>query len=98
MRPRIIAIVVVLIVVAGGFLVWRELDGERQRGPLTLYGDIDVRQVDLSFKVAAGSPNSMSMKATPSRPAKSSRRWTSAISTTISACNRRTSTPRRQIY
>jgi HlyD family secretion protein len=52
MRRRIISIIVLLIVVAAGFLVWREFGGESSKRGLTLYGDIDVRQVDLSFKVA----------------------------------------------
>jgi HlyD family secretion protein len=52
MRRRLIPIVVLVILLGGGFLVWRELSREDTSTRLTLYGDIDVRQVDLAFKVA----------------------------------------------
>lgn len=52
MRRRIVPIVVLLIIAIGGYLAWRQFGDEPEAGRLTLYGDIDVRQVDLSFKVA----------------------------------------------
>lgn len=52
MIRRIIPIVVVLILAAGGYVAWRHFSGADNAGArLTLYGDVDVRQVDLSFKV-----------------------------------------------
>jgi HlyD family secretion protein len=52
MRRRIVPIVVLLIVLVGGYVAWRWYSGDETVGRLTLYGDIDIRQVDLSFKVA----------------------------------------------
>lgn len=54
MRRRvIIPIVVVSIVAVGFYLAWRYVSGaDGAATRLTLYGDVDVRQVDLSFKVA----------------------------------------------
>ncbi len=53
MRRRIIPIVVLLIIAIGGYLAWRHFGGtDNATAHLTLYGDVDVRQVDLSFKVA----------------------------------------------
>jgi len=52
MRRRIIPIIIVLIVIAGGVLAWRLWHTGAPASRLTLYGDIDVRQVDLAFKVA----------------------------------------------
>jgi HlyD family secretion protein len=57
MKKRILRVVVVLAVLgAGGFFVWRSgvLD-KHAREPsdsLTLYGNVDIRQVDLGFRVA----------------------------------------------
>jgi HlyD family secretion protein len=52
MRRRIVPIIVVLIVLGGGFFAWRYFRAEGAAQNLTLYGNVDVRQVDLSFKVA----------------------------------------------
>ncbi|HEY5210553.1 MAG TPA: secretion protein HlyD [Stellaceae bacterium] len=52
MRRRIIPIIIVLVVIAGGVLAWRLWHTGEPASRLTLYGDIDVRQVDLAFKVA----------------------------------------------
>ncbi|MGH6980245.1 MAG: secretion protein HlyD, partial [Stellaceae bacterium] len=41
------------VVLVVGFLAWRQVRGNEDRADhLTLYGNVDVRQVDLSFKVA----------------------------------------------
>jgi HlyD family secretion protein len=52
MRRRIVPIVVLLIVLGGGVFAWRYFKAESASHDLTLYGNVDVRQVDLSFKVA----------------------------------------------
>lgn len=53
MRRRVIPVVVLLIVAIGGYVAWRHFGGaDAATARLTLYGDVDVRQVDLSFKVA----------------------------------------------
>jgi HlyD family secretion protein len=38
------------VLLAAAFLLWRWWD-QRQQGPLTLYGNVDIRQVDLAFRV-----------------------------------------------
>lgn len=49
--PRKIQVIAVLVILAGaGFLAWH-LFGARQSGDLTLYGNVDIRQVDLGFRV-----------------------------------------------
>jgi HlyD family secretion protein len=52
MRRLVVAVAVLLIVIGGGYLAWRHLTAAAAPEPLKLYGDIDIRQVDLSFKVA----------------------------------------------
>jgi multidrug resistance efflux pump len=47
---KVIVIVLVVIVVGAGALWWHGRDGENDSGPdLILYGNIDIRQVELSF-------------------------------------------------
>lgn len=48
MRRRIIAVVVLIIVVGGGAWWWFNHNGAGT-GPLVLYGNVDLRQVDLAF-------------------------------------------------
>ena len=49
--PRKIQVIAVLAILTGaGFLAWH-LFGARQSGDLTLYGNVDIRQVDLGFRV-----------------------------------------------
>lgn len=52
MRRRIVPVVVLIVVIGAAFLAWREWRGDNGTSALTLYGNVDVRQVDLSFKVA----------------------------------------------
>ena len=52
MRRRIAIVVVLLLVAGGGYAAWRYLNPAADAKRLTLYGNIDVRQVDLAFKVA----------------------------------------------
>jgi HlyD family secretion protein len=52
MRRRIIPILILLIAVGGGVLAWRLWHAGQPAARVTLYGDVDVRQVDLAFKVA----------------------------------------------
>jgi HlyD family secretion protein len=52
MRRRIaIPIVVLLLLAAVGFYFWHARTGGTDIGDFVLYGDVDVRQVDLAFKV-----------------------------------------------
>ena len=49
--PRKIQVIAVLAILTGaGVLAWH-LFGARQSGDLTLYGNVDIRQVDLGFRV-----------------------------------------------
>ena len=52
MKRIVVAIAALLVVTGGGYLRWRQLTASAAPERLELYGDIDVRQVDLSFKVA----------------------------------------------
>jgi HlyD family secretion protein len=49
-RPIEIALLLLLIV-AGGILWWSIDTGRQAPPPLTLYGNVDIRQVDLGFRV-----------------------------------------------
>lgn len=50
---RFLRILLVLIVLAalggGGYAAWRVYGAAEENGPLTLYGNVDIRQVDLAF-------------------------------------------------
>lgn len=52
MNRLIVAIAAVPVVIGGGYFAWHHLTASASPQRLTLYGDIDIRQVDLSFKVA----------------------------------------------
>jgi HlyD family secretion protein len=52
MRRLVVAIAALLIIIGGGYFAWRHLTAAASPERLKLYGDIDIRQVDLSFKVA----------------------------------------------
>jgi HlyD family secretion protein len=51
MRRLVVAIAALLVVIGGGYFAWRQLTASASPERLRLYGDIDIRQVDLSFKV-----------------------------------------------
>jgi HlyD family secretion protein len=46
---RILIPIVVLLLAAGGFAWWWYHNERSETGPLTLYGNVDLRQVDLAF-------------------------------------------------
>lgn len=48
---KVVGIAAVAVIVLAAFFLWRWLDN-RHTGNLTLYGNVDIRQVDLSFRVA----------------------------------------------
>ena len=54
MRRRILVAIALAIVAAGGWAAYTYLYVPRERGSgdLVLLGNVDVRQVELSFKVA----------------------------------------------
>jgi len=53
--PRLLALIAALLVAAGGFYAWRMRGAGYDRigvvAPLTLYGNVEIRQVDLAFGV-----------------------------------------------
>jgi HlyD family secretion protein len=49
---RILIPIVVLLLAAGGFAWWWFHNERSETGPLTLYGNVDLRQVDLAFNDA----------------------------------------------
>jgi membrane fusion protein YbhG len=51
MRRRLVAILVVLVLIGGGYYAWQRLHHAGATPRLVLYGDVDVREVDLAFKV-----------------------------------------------
>lgn len=52
MRRRIAIILVIAVAFAFGYAAYRYLPRERAGGALVLFGNVDIRQVDLAFKVA----------------------------------------------
>jgi HlyD family secretion protein len=52
MRRLVVAIAALLIGIGGGYFAWRHLTAVASPERLKLYGDVDIRQVDLAFKVA----------------------------------------------
>lgn len=62
MRRRILRAVILLVAVAGVVLWWiSRSGGHRDPTALTLYGNVDIRQVDLGFRVA-GRVSSMKLE------------------------------------
>jgi len=51
MHKRILVVVLVVLVVSGG-AAWYLWSDRGEHGPLTLYGNVDIREVDLGFRVA----------------------------------------------
>lgn len=50
-RPRLVVPAIILIVAAAGGLYWASRPAPDGAGPITLNGTVDIRQVDLSFRV-----------------------------------------------
>src|SRR5690606_31708812 len=50
MQKRIV-IVLLVALVGTGAAAWYLLSDRRDHGPLTLYGNVDIREVDLGFRV-----------------------------------------------
>jgi HlyD family secretion protein len=51
-RLRIIIVVLLASAVAGGFWLWQSRQGKQSRGELVIFGNVDIRQVNLAFNVA----------------------------------------------
>ena len=47
---KVVSVAAVAVLVLSALFLWRWLDG-RHAGSLTLYGNVDIRQVDLAFRV-----------------------------------------------
>ena len=47
---KVVRVAAVAVLVLSALFLWRWLDG-RHAGSLTLYGNVDIRQVDLAFRV-----------------------------------------------
>lgn len=50
-RARVAAIAAVLLIVAAGYAAWNTWRGDRDETALTLYGNVDIREVELAFRV-----------------------------------------------
>jgi HlyD family secretion protein len=50
-KQRIVGALVVVTAVAVGAFVWSRYEAQRAAGALTLYGNIDIREVELAFRV-----------------------------------------------
>lgn len=52
MRRILILILVIILVIAGLLYAFREYENAKNNNHITLYGNVDVRQVDLAFRVS----------------------------------------------
>lgn len=50
-KQRIIGVLVIVVVAAIGYTAWSHLVREESAGQLTLYGNVDIREVELAFRV-----------------------------------------------
>lgn len=50
-KSRIIVVIGVLVLIVIGATTWPRLLGNRSTGDLTLYGNVDIREVELAFRV-----------------------------------------------
>jgi HlyD family secretion protein len=50
-RTRIAVVVVLLVAVAAGATLWSRFRAEQNASELTLYGNVDIREVELAFRV-----------------------------------------------
>lgn len=54
MKRKILVIILLSAIIVGGFFAWNLFlfMGNQERDAVTLYGNVDIRQVDLSFRVS----------------------------------------------
>lgn len=71
MKKPVAIILVVVVLLAAGVGGWLWYQSHQDRG-LTLYGNVDIRTVNMSFRVGGGWRRLTWMRATPSKPG---RRW-----------------------
>lgn len=67
MKKPVAIILVVVVLLAAGIGGWLWYQSHQDRG-LTLYGNVDIRTVNMSFRVGGAWPPSPLMKAIPSKP------------------------------
>ena len=48
---KFLFVIVIIIAAAGGFLIWKQSKKETSDDKLILYGNVDIREVNLAFKV-----------------------------------------------
>ncbi len=51
-RKRILVLLVIAVLAAIGYAVWTHIVEEEQANSLTLYGNVDIREVELAFRVS----------------------------------------------
>ena len=51
-RKRILVVVVIAVLVAVGYAIWTRVVENENANSLTLYGNVDIREVELAFRVA----------------------------------------------
>lgn len=52
MKRKAIVFILLLTIIIGGYAIWQGRKAEEQNGVLTLYGNVDIRDVALGFRVA----------------------------------------------
>jgi HlyD family secretion protein len=52
MKRKAIVLILLLAIIIGGYTIWQARKVEEQNGVLTLYGNVDIRDVALGFRVA----------------------------------------------
>jgi HlyD family secretion protein len=52
MKRKAIVLILLLAIIVGGYVIWQGHKAEKQNGILTLYGNVDIRDVALGFRVA----------------------------------------------
>jgi len=51
-RKRILVVLVIVVLAAIGYAIWTQIVEEKNANSLTLYGNVDIREVELAFRVA----------------------------------------------
>ena len=51
-KKRILIVLVVVVLAAIGYAVWTRVSERQSADTLTLYGNVDIREVELAFRVA----------------------------------------------